>query len=180
MPNYTAKNALPYPLLTEPPDGPAAFQALAERIEQVWAVPRPAAVLKAKDVQSIPANSNVQIFYQTPLVNSGGMADLPNGRLVAPVAGIYTIVGQLAFQYVASNGTYRRANLKVGATDVNFHAVDAATANSLPTTVQCTWTGLCAAGDPITLFAFQNHSAAIGTVIQPYYCSLAGWLVHAT
>ncbi|GAB3952578.1 hypothetical protein GCM10029976_091020 [Kribbella albertanoniae] len=182
MPNYTAKNALPYPLLTEAPDGPAAFQALADRIEAVWAVPKPSAMLKQNAVQNIPAAVSTQVLLPTVVHSQGGMADAANNRLVAPVAGIYCVIGQLAFQYIAgAANTYRRVGIRQGAaTDLNFMAVDQVTTNSLATVAQTTWHGPLAAGDPITLHAFQNHSAAIGTVLTPYYCSLAAWLIQAT
>jgi hypothetical protein len=179
VPNYTAKNALPYPLLTEAPDGPDAFQALAERIEAVWAEPRPIGMLK-QTVQQNPASGNpLTITFGQAITNSGGMADLANSRLVAPVAGIYHLEARAAFVQGAVN-TYRRVTLKVAGVDVNFGAKEEANVTGLATIADTSWVGPCNAGDAITAQLFHNNGAALGTSLTPYYCYLAGWLIQAS
>lgn len=140
----------------------------------------PAASLKATNVQNVPNSASTPIVFQSVTLNSGGMADLANNRLIPPVSGIYFLQGQVAYQQGAIN-TYRRAGLRANAaTDLNFMAREESNVTGLATTAAVTWLGQLTAGDLITLQTFQNNGSTLGTSITPYWTTLSGYLVSPT
>lgn len=114
MPN-TPIYGLPYPQLSEPPDGPAQFQALAEAVETelaridadvaaIIADVKPYARLRQTSVQSIPNATYTSVTFTTEDYDSvgGHSTSVNTSRYTAQVAGAYVLGGGGSFAVNAS------------------------------------------------------------------------------
>ena len=165
----TANYAIPYPELTDPPDGAGQMKALADRVDAclLQLARTNLAQVEQTVIQSIPSGAFTAITFDNELIDSSAMwAPSPNPtRIVAPVAGWYRLTGGISF---GSNANGRRAaawyvqGVGISTTNVIF-APTAASTCAIPATspvVNLT------AGQYVELRAFQDSSVAINTVIS--------------
>lgn len=122
----TSIYAFPYPALSDPPNGPAQFQALAEAIESKFVIndatdttlgdritdlendlnSPPIAYLTQSSAQSIPTATFTAITFNTEVIDTaGGHSDVTNNsRYTAQKAGYYLLGGGVTF---ASNSGFK-------------------------------------------------------------------------
>lgn len=111
MPGFTVPLAIPYPLPTDPADGPAAIQAMAERVDDLYVqiaatastIANPETCLVVGGTQPILDNTLTTLQYNAELFDNAGMADLVSNpfRVVTQSAGIFLVQATVAW---APNG----------------------------------------------------------------------------
>lgn len=110
--------ALPYPALTDGPDGPLQLRQLAERIEATqWNRPRCKIRTAGGSTQSINNNALTQILFSGGGVvhDNNNMADLVNHQIIIRTTGLYVLNARVAWQSSA-NG-YRALIITRGGAD---------------------------------------------------------------
>jgi hypothetical protein len=116
MPGLTPAWSLPYPLYTEPVNGAAQIQALAEQADDslvaiqaniTAASTRVLAQATGTNLQSIPNAASTAMQYNTETFDSDNMINLgtDNTVITVTVAGIYLVVAECEF---AANATGSR------------------------------------------------------------------------
>lgn len=175
MPN-TPIYGLPYPQLTEPPDGPAQFQALAEAVEtelaridadisDIISDVKPYARLRQTSVQSISNATYTGLTFTTEDYDSvGGHSTVTNtSRYTAQVAGAYVFGGGAAFAVNAAGTRSTRWALNgtaiAGTTSPGFDPSVTSVVVARPMLV------VLAISDYIELQARQSSGGALNTSV---------------
>lgn len=188
-PNY----AIPYPELTDKPDGATQMRDLATQVDvklkpiddrvttnanQVAAlnaqVNGPLCVLEKLIVQSVPDPGGfVPITWDVEIMDVGGMHAAGNtSRITAPIAGMYTVAGAVL---VPSNATgVRRVQVAVnGAALTGTMTIATISGYSLSVTIPSLTVRL-AVNDYLEVFFAQTSGAAMnvgnGQVTVRYIC----------
>jgi hypothetical protein len=183
MPDVTPIYGFPYQVLGDGPNGPTLGQDLAEAVEATLQaqlalkVDKGACQLRQTVAQSVPHVTSTPITLDAVDVDTGGMADLANDRIVIQKTGIYLLTGIVAFSAHATG--YRRAHVRLNGADIlPMDARDANTTTGLATVPQVQLTRELTVGDLVTLVGLQTSGVELNTqASSPYHSILSAAMV---
>src|SRR4029078_9836598 len=160
----TPNFAIPYPELTDPPDGAGQLKALAQRVDVCLITPVYCAVEQSV-VQNIPQNAYTALLWDLVKKDTHGMwtAGANGARMTCRVAGTYVFTGGACL--LAGAGTKRQAHWNLNGASVSippiiYPVVGAALSAAWPA---MTLTLPMIVGDYVDLRVFHDNSAALNT-----------------
>lgn len=165
----TTNFAIPYPELTDPPDGAGQMKTLAQRVDVCLVTVRNTLLTQVRQAvatQSIPALTWTPILFDTEDIDTANMWVIAQkSRLTASIAGWYRLSGGTGY---GTNATGARRNSTWGINGTNIN--QAASFTAVPTSGQA---GVVASnvlvnlavGQYVELMAHHDASAAVSTGI---------------